>query len=73
MKQVYIGTYHEDGKEPVQYTISQEELDRLIQKGESEESLKERLLSILRQSKKRGFWTARPARPSDANGNERGT
>lgn len=52
---MYIATYYEEGKEPVQYTIPDEEYKRLL-KNETPEQIQKRMLGILRQSQRRGEW-----------------
>lgn len=44
---MYIGTYHEEGKEPVIYTVSTEYKPKD----------KDRLLALLKQCKRKGYWT----------------
>lgn len=48
MTEIYIGTYHEDGKEPVRFTVSDKEYTK---------EDKERLLKLLKQAKRKGYWT----------------
>ena len=48
MTKLYIGTYHEDGKEPVIYSVDSEEYTP---------ENKERLLILIKQCKRNGYWT----------------
>jgi hypothetical protein len=57
MEQVYIATYHEDNKKPVEYYIDENRFKEIL-RTKTEEEAKEYFLTLLRQSKRHGWWSA---------------
>lgn len=56
IEQIYIGTYREDDREPVKYWVTRKELEDNSIPGETERDAINRLLCLLKQCKRRGFW-----------------
>ena len=59
MENVYIGTYHEDSNsDATVYTVTRKQFEDARKEGETDEIVKDTLLSLARQCKRKGFWTS---------------